>query len=145
MKPNIQQKIKFLEYKVYDFGFNIALDYIPYKNPLLLDINVNSSINPDNKKGFFVDINLRLTSEDNKNEISISSRGIFESDTEIDIQFLNTSMVQVNAPAILFPFVRAFINTITTNAGYNPLIIPAINFSMIQGHHPQSSPEEKSE
>lgn len=135
MKPNVQQKIKFLEYKVYKFGFNIAFDYIPFKNPLMLDINVNSLINPTSKKGFFVDIDLKLTSEDGKNDIFVSSRGIFESDTEIDLEFLNSSMVQVNAPAILFPFIRAFINTITTNAGYNPLILPAINFSKISSPH----------
>ena len=35
---------------------------------------------------------------------------------------------QINCPAILFPFLRECVADITRRAGFNPLLLPAINF-----------------
>jgi preprotein translocase subunit SecB len=61
-------------------------------------------------------------------DIELNSHSKFETESEIEEDYLNDGMVTVNAPAIVFPFIRAFINTVSTNAGYNPIILPAINF-----------------
>jgi preprotein translocase subunit SecB len=44
---------------------------------------------------------------------------------------IEDTFIQVNAPAIAYPFLRAFVATICVNAGYKPLMLPAVNFQAI--------------
>ncbi|MBW1706391.1 MAG: protein-export chaperone SecB, partial [Deltaproteobacteria bacterium] len=37
-------------------------------------------------------------------------------------------IAKINCPAILFPFLRECVADITRRAGFNPLILPPINF-----------------
>jgi len=36
-----------------------------------------------------------------------------------------------NAPAIVFPYVRAYIGTLSTLSGYSPLLLPTLNLSKL--------------
>jgi len=36
---------------------------------------------------------------------------------------------RINAPAIMFPYIRAFVSNFMLTSGFKPLILPAINFS----------------
>lgn len=58
-------------------------------------------------------------------ELFIISVGTFELKANVD-ENLKKVFVNINAPAIMFPYVRAFITTLTTNLGNvtSPLIIP---------------------
>jgi len=58
-------------------------------------------------------------------DLFIISVGTFELKTDVD-KNLKKVFVNINAPAIMFPYVRAFITTLTTNLGNvtSPLIIP---------------------
>jgi preprotein translocase subunit SecB len=70
--------------------------------------------------------------------IKVIHPGVFELDTEyivwfktsepINEAFKQSDFPSVNAPAIAFPFLRSFISTVTLNAGYEPAILPSINF-----------------
>lgn len=55
--------------------------------------------------------------------MNISMTGIFEIDN-IDKR---TMFAEVNAIAILFPYLRAIVSTYTANANVTPLILPPIN------------------
>jgi preprotein translocase subunit SecB len=46
-------------------------------------------------------------------------------------EVLKRSFVQVNAPAIAYPFLRAFVSTLCVTAGYGGVIIPPVNFQAI--------------
>ncbi|MDE6468216.1 MAG: protein-export chaperone SecB [Muribaculaceae bacterium] len=39
------------------------------------------------------------------------------------------ALIKMNAPAIMFPYIRAYISTLTSLSGLAPVIIPAINLS----------------
>ena len=47
-------------------------------------------------------------------------------DAEIEPNLLS-KMFYINAPAILFPYIRAYITTLTTLSGLKPLILPTLN------------------
>ena len=51
-----------------------------------------------------------------------------EFDSEISEEN-KTSFVNSNAPAILFPYFRAYISTLTSLSGMQPVILPTINFA----------------
>lgn len=136
MNPTIQQRIKFLGFKIYGFNLSSSEEKEPVlEENLVLDISVTGRLNTDTRKGFFLLMNIVLASKDKKFELILNSKSTFETDTEIDEDYLNDSMVQINAPAIVFPFIRAFINTVSTNAGFKPIILPAINFAQMSSQN----------
>lgn len=94
-----------------------------------LDIEIkraNGENEEENRFKLLFDVNIK-----DKNEslnIDISAQGFFDfnkglSEGEMDTFF------NVNAPAILFPYVRAYISTLTALSGINPIILPTINLS----------------
>lgn len=48
----------------------------------------------------------------------------FDADLSDEIQY---KMLKINATAILYPYLRSFVTTVTGNAGFTPLILPLIN------------------
>ncbi|MCC2607736.1 protein-export chaperone SecB [Planctobacterium marinum] len=55
----------------------------------------------------------------------------FKLEEAVDNNFINSHFPHVNAPAIAFPYLRAFISTLLLNAGYEPIMLPSINFSAL--------------
>lgn len=48
---------------------------------------------------------------------------------KITEEFKLSSFPKVNAPAIAFPYLRSFISIVTLQAGYDPVMLPSINFT----------------
>lgn len=88
-------------------------------------------------KRFFIGFNLELRVEE-KNQFSVKYLAEFECDTDVTPDMLKGPFVQVNAPAIAYPFMRAFIATILLNAGYEPPMLPAVNFQMLYKQRQES-------
>lgn len=53
----------------------------------------------------------------------------FKSEDPITQEFKDSHFPRVNAPAIAYPFLRAFVNNFFINAGYNPVLLPTYNFT----------------
>lgn len=74
-------------------------------------------------------IGVDIVDKDNVMRISVIVIGFFEFDNDIDdklkVVFFNSS-----APAILFPYIRAYITTLTGLSGVNPVILPTLNLSV---------------
>jgi len=80
---------------------------------------------PTEQPDYFKLIQEVTLSSSNFFELFIISVGTFELKANVD-ENLKKVFVNINAPAIMFPYVRAFITTLTTNLGNvtSPLIIP---------------------
>ena len=116
--------IKFITYRQYDgkTGIDLSVEpkvFYPEDNDLNFQIFMEISINCRD----FFDLNL----------VGI---GNFEFDNEFNDDDLKKVFVNTNAPAIMFPYVRSFITTLTSNLGNvtGPLIIPTQFF---QGELPE--------
>lgn len=103
---------------------------------------------PSVKSGNFnVDIqHIGQSQEDNKNKIrtvfiitinseaqplfnfQVQAIGDFEIIGETDDKIYNNFM-NISAPSIVYPYIRAFISTTMLQAGIQPVIIPSINFA----------------
>lgn len=79
------------------------------------------------EKSFSVVFDLTLTSDDKK-QIKVVYKTDFITDSVIDDEFKGRPYPYVNGPAISYPFLRAFIATITVNSGIKPILLPSINF-----------------
>ena len=80
----------------------------------------------ENKFRLILEVNIK-----DKNEsllINVICNGYFEFDKDLPEEemsiFFNTS-----APAILFPYLRAYVSTLTALAGIPPVTLPTVNLS----------------
>jgi len=114
-----------------------------YDNETEIDLNIDPKIfYPEKEPDFFkifMEISIRCDNYFNLNLVGI---GNFELDKEFENQKLKKAFVNANAPAIMFPYIRAFITTLTSNLGNvtGPLVIPTQFF---QGDLPEFSIDEK--
>jgi preprotein translocase subunit SecB len=87
------------------------------KNDKSININILPKVYYSKDKNNFFKIiqEIRLNSED-KFDLFILAVGNFELEESID-ENLKKKFVNINAPAIMFPYVRSFIATLTANLG----------------------------
>ena len=72
--------------------------------------------------GFEVDI------KDKFFDLIVEAIFMFKLDEDITEDFKLSDFPKINAPAIAFPFLRAYISNLTLQSGYDPVILPSINF-----------------
>lgn len=131
-----QPKLKFHGVDFINIKFNTDKQYDGQSG---IDLNVDPKVfyPDDNELIFKIFMELSLHC-DNYFDLAVVGIGNFEFDKEFDDLNLKKTFVNANAPAIMFPYVRSFITTLTSNLGNvtGPLIIPTQFF---QGDLPEIS------
>lgn len=119
-------QFRFLGYKILK-----SIVQIENKEDLSLEMNIEfngKNVVDNNDLKFNLQLDSKITNEDNSILIEVSMVGLFEFDRDInDIQKKN--FFETNAPAILFPYVRAYIGSLTALSGIRPIVLPTINLS----------------
>lgn len=80
---------------------------------------------------FVVIFMLKITDKDENYQLEVDYEAIFRTKEIINEDFKNSNFPKINAPAIAFPYFRAFISTITQQAGYQTIVLPTFNFSQM--------------
>lgn len=114
-------------------GYHILKSRIEIQDPNTIHDNLeikfkrSSGINEDDLK-FKLDLEVTIEDENKSLLIEVISNGFFDFDKDITEEeksiFFNTS-----APAILFPYLRAYVSTLTTLSGIRPVTLPTVNLS----------------
>ena len=78
---------------------------------------------------FHLELAVNIKEATDKFEISIISIAIFEFDEKADIEQYKSSLFTINAPAIAFPYIRAYISNLTTQSGLFTVTLPTFNLS----------------
>tara|TARA_A100000171_G_scaffold53095_1_gene76777 strand:- start:3296 stop:3685 length:390 start_codon:yes stop_codon:yes gene_type:complete len=68
---------------------------------------------------------------DEQFDLNVEAVFIFKLDDPITEEFKLSNFPKINGPAIAFPFLRAYISNLTLQSGYDPVILPSINFVKI--------------
>lgn len=84
-----------------------------------LDVKIVHKINRLADKLFEISIILYITNKDETIKIDVEMIGVFESNNE--------NLIQSNAIAIMFPYLRSYISTITTQPDLVPIVLQPIN------------------
>ncbi|EGQ8484466.1 protein-export chaperone SecB [Vibrio parahaemolyticus] len=94
--------------------------------------NAYSNESPDTFQVIF-EMSLLLTEDSNAQnaQLDVEYVALFKASEEIDDDFKVSPFPQVNAPAIAYPFLRAFLGTFLLNAGYEPVMLPSVNFQAL--------------
>lgn len=113
-------------------GFKIKKSLIDINNNNDLDLSIqfNPSGILDKKASTFI-LNLGVVIKDSdKLNIEISSESFFNYSNIPDEKLGN--FLYLNAPAIMFPYLRAYISSITALSGINPITLPTLNLSSLK-------------
>lgn len=90
-----------------------------------IDIEANGKVEGNE---FSLFMTVLLNSNDDSISAKVSMCGNFEFDETIEADTLD-SMFCANAAAIIFPYIRSYITTLTSLSGVEPVILPTLNMS----------------
>lgn len=82
----------------------------------------------DSKNKNFFKIIFYLMVNDKKFNLDIEAMFDFLTDEEISEEFKNSHFPEINAPAIAYPYLRAYVSNLTLQSGVTPVMLPTINF-----------------
>ena len=104
-----------------------------FNNDYILDFKhkifrIEEPRDEEEKRIFIVEFDAKVSNTPKSLNLTIKYHVIFRCEHEITKEYLISPGIQINSPAIGFPFLRSFITTISVNAGYPPIILPSINF-----------------
>ena len=126
-----QTAIKLDSFNVIKCNVVVAPDLTEQEyNSAQASLNTKTFFNEDLDNKFVVAFSLSIAS-DNKERMSIEifAQALFETSEAINGEFKTSYFANVNAPAIAFPFVRSFVQTLSVNMGITPIILPSYNFA----------------
>jgi preprotein translocase subunit SecB len=115
-------------------GFNIVRSLIERKHEkpaqkLSLGFNPRGLINKD-ESNFQLQLGVKIGDENNVINIEIEAVANYSFDEQIDVETLD-KLFYVNAPALLFPYIRAYISTLTNLSGFEPVNLPTLNMTKL--------------
>lgn len=61
-------------------------------------------------------------------KIKLEMLFVFQVDQLVDDDFKQSDFIKINAPAIAFPYVRSYVSNLTLQSGFDPIILPSVNF-----------------
>lgn len=86
-----------------------------------LTIGVDRNIKQISDDEYEIILDTRVADDMDKLSVSVKCMAIFETAQE------NKELIERNAIAIMFPYVRSYISILTTQPGMTPIVLPAMN------------------
>ena len=93
-----------------------------------IEINVNKETKQTDEDKYTIKLETYIINESKTLEIEVTMYGYFEISPKVAPE-IRRSFVELNAPTIMFPYIRAYISSLTGLSGLSPVIIPAVNFA----------------
>lgn len=123
METGSQPLLQFIGVSILELSYK-AEKGLTYNDPLKLNVTPYVYYPKENKFEFQLIMDLILESEGIFN-LSLTAIGTFQCNSELD-EKIRTTFVNANTPAIMFPYVRAFVTTFTANIGSMliPIVLP---------------------
>lgn len=78
---------------------------------------------------FILSLTTKVKTTDKSIEIKVVSESVFAYHDGADIEEYKSSYFTINAPAIIFPYVRAYISTLTSLSGVSTILLPTFNLA----------------
>jgi preprotein translocase subunit SecB len=127
MKEAIQSSFNFEGYKILksvfdrkegELGKNFQINFVP------------SGIYSVKEKRFRINLGVIVVNESKLLTIEIEAMAIFRLQGETAPEILK-NYFYLNAPAIFFPYIRAYISALTTLSGLTAVTLPTLNLSYL--------------
>lgn len=119
-------RFRFVEYLFKETSIKLTGEDI--SDDVEFGIEPNGIFEEDNKM-FILTLNVLVKDKKSSLEVKMTVTGKFKYETN-DIQEL-VPYLGFNAPAIIFPYIRAYITNITALGGMSPIILPTLNMESV--------------
>jgi preprotein translocase subunit SecB len=120
-------KLKFNGYKILQSSISLP-EHTKQEDNLNVNFERKRTTEQDNKSSYYITVS--INNQDKTLSIRVEIVGYFECDPNIDTK-LKEEFFNGNAPAILFPYVRAYISALTALSGGVTLTLPTLNFAQL--------------
>lgn len=84
-----------------------------------LNINISHNIAEEQNNKYVIDLTVDVSNDDSSLNISIVMSGEFISD--------NRDLIEQNAIAIMFPYIRSYLSILTTQPDLTPIVLQPVN------------------
>jgi preprotein translocase subunit SecB len=101
-----------------------------------MEFSVSTAFSEEVHNSFLIIFNLKLEADD-KHTLSVQYLSQFETDEDITDEKMESKFFSINAPAIAYPFLRAFVANFLLSSGFEPKILPTINFVKLSSENQQ--------
>jgi len=125
MEEQIAQ-FRFTKYKILKSNIEIKNEQ-NISEKLKVNFNILQTKDMEENK-FRLSLNIHINDENEEMNIDVNSEGYFEFESGLNQEYLKI-FFNSSAPAILFPYIRAYITTLTSLSGVKPIILPTLNLT----------------
>lgn len=91
-----------------------------------LQFEIEPSVEKTDESRFVITLDIQVSDSEKHMKFTFTISGFFEC-TANDANVIN--YMSVNGPAIIFPYIRAYVTNMTALSGIKPIIIPTLNLS----------------
>ena len=112
--------------------FNVTESHYKFneEGPYNLSVALNSSgIVFSELNQFQLNLDMLVEDEDKKFMCEVKTISMFDFPEEADIETMKSGLFTTNAPAIAFPYIRAYIANLTAQSGLLNIMLPTLNLS----------------
>ena len=88
-----------------------------------LEMEIEKDIQKQSEDQYEITLAVRLKEKNNQINIYVKSKAHFTTQQE------NTNLIEKNTIAIIFPYVRSHISSITSQPGMMPIVLPPMNIA----------------
>jgi preprotein translocase subunit SecB len=116
-------------------GYSIDKALIEKRRPVVGE-TINISFAPSGEvdqgnKTFYLHLKIVINDDKKTLKVEVNTIAEFQFNMEIKPEDLE-GYFYINAPAIVFPYIRAYISTLTNLAGWSPVVLPTLNLSSLK-------------
>ena len=119
-------RFRFLGYKITDGHIHIEADKEVSKQ---IEVSFEKTVGiNDGEHKMRLQMEAKISDNNKAMNIEVKAEGLFEFEKDITVDERNV-FFKTSAPAILFPYIRAYITTLSSLSGMSPVILPTLNLS----------------
>lgn len=120
--------IQLENWKIQNLNFELLKEE-EYREEGSFGLKTNQIFSDEDNHRFFIVFEIKL--EDKVFDFIFNAIFSFKVDEDITEEFKISDFPKINAPAIAFPYLRAYISNFTLQSGVAPVILPSINFTKL--------------
>lgn len=121
-----EAKFRFVNYQILESSIKIDSDQVPNQK-LQVDFEQTIGVDDGERKMRLL-FSTKIQDENAFVSLFVRAEGFFEFDVDLPEEHKDV-FFKANAPAILFPYIRSYITTLTALSGIPPIILPTLNLS----------------
>ena len=92
---------------------------------LELKVGVSHDVERLSEREYKITLELNVADPEEKLSVFVKGMAIFETKQE------NQMLIERNTLAIMFPYFRSYVSTLTTQPGMTPIVLPAMNIKQL--------------